>query len=446
MKILHKVPLQAAIIFVLLSILSFMSVSPFSEVSNKNFISDLDFVSGASAFCLASIVIILALKNRLLDSVLPLDSIYRLHKYLGIGAAVILCAHVYCHDIVKPVLPFLRDLLDASNDAPVNRIPGIFEIVGRKTAENIGEYLAIAGLVILLATFINRISYKRWLSLHHIFAYLYLLCALHILPLITSDNIISPLGFAFVILTVAGSISAVVIIMHYHNSLGSYKVKKLKSSVTGNMIFLKLDASRLGNISKDDSHFYLLKTQGFNYHPFTGVYDDKEDALEFAIREHGSFTSYLKNNIDKIDEFTLKGPFGAFKARLPDEGHKAVYIANGVGVITFVPFMREIIRSSILKSDISFVFIARDQDDPALGFVNNELEGLKAINIKVKVLYTKYDGRPDDAFFVKALSGADMVYASGSSSMIATIKRASRRACNKGYVLHHEYINFRKLL
>ena len=108
--------------------------------------------------------------------------------------------------------------------------------------------------------------------------------------------------------------------------------------------------------------------------------------------------------------------------------------------------MREIIRSSILKSDISFVFIARDQDDPALDFVNNELEALKAINIKVKVLYTKYDGRPDDAFFVKALSGADMVYASGSSSMIATIKRASRRACNKGYVLHHEYINFRKLL
>ena len=447
---MFKKPIVIALtLIIILVLLSLFSLENISMTTNKEFVKALDFITGAIAYIICSIIVILATRLSIIDKYYPQDRVYVLHKDLGILVTIISLLHIFCHDILRPIISPLKEYfkIDILDKSILNIIyEPVLLIVDKSSAKDLGTVIAYIALCLLAITFIQKISYRVWLKTHRLFALLFILLALHVFPLFYKRFLLSPLGALLVIFTVLGTIAALYILLNLHIKLGSRKLKVLAFKKKDNILRLKLQCSMsdFKDHKNVNSRFYFLKVGSFNYHSFTASFSSDDMSISFAISVQGEMTKYLYDNIDSIEYIDVKGPYGNFNLEAGDYLSNRAYIANGVGSIAYLDFIKDICKENEIVQS-GFIFILKDKDSLNYLMLKPYLERLTALCLFVDVIFTKDKGRPDTNYFKSKLKGMDTVYFCGSPLLKNALEKDLKDTALKCNFIY-EYIRWRHLV
>lgn len=440
-----------ALIFVLI-FLSLFSLENISMTTNKEFIKSLDFITGALAYIICSIILILAMRLSIIDKYYPQDRVYVLHKQLGIWVSIITALHIFCHDIVKPILSPIKEFfnLEVLDKSILNLIyEPLFLIVDKLSAKDLGTVIAYIALCLFVITFIQKISYRTWLKTHKLFAFLFILLSLHVFPLFYKRFLLSPLGVLLVIFTVLGIFASIYILLNLHIKLGTRRLKVLAFKKRDNILRLKLECHRsdFKDHKNVNSRFYFLKVGAFNYHPFTASFSNDDMSISFAISVQGDMTKYLYDNIESIEYVNVKGPYGNFNLEAGDYLSNRAYIANGVGSIAYLDFIKDICKENEIVQS-GFIFVLKDKESLNYSMLKPYLDRLKTLCLFVDIILTKEQGRPDSDYFKTRLKGMDTIYFCGSPLLKNVLEKDLKSLKNTTLKCNfiYEYIRWRHLV
>lgn len=162
-------------------------------------------ISGILAITFMSIAMILAARPRAPEGWLGgLDKMYRLHKWLGIGALVLAVVHWLWAKGPKYAVSW--GLLDRPERGPRPEITDPlreFMMSLRGPAEGLGEWAFYAAVVLIALALIKWFPYRSVFKTHKILAVVYLVLVFHAVVLAKAAYWATPLGVLLALLMAA---------------------------------------------------------------------------------------------------------------------------------------------------------------------------------------------------------------------------------------------------
>ena len=149
------------------------------------------YLSGFWAIGMMSLGMLLSLRQHWLEPLLGgMDQVYRLHKWLGIGAAVAAVLHWGA----KESSGLIKDVWGTAG-RPARDAVLAWAVDWRGTAKDVGEWAFYALLVMVVLTLWQRLlPYRPWRRIHRVMPALYLMLAFHTLALMPLAFWSQPIG------------------------------------------------------------------------------------------------------------------------------------------------------------------------------------------------------------------------------------------------------------
>lgn len=143
-----------------------------------------------------------------------LDKMYRLHKWLGVTALVVVILHWLWAKGPKWAVGWgLLERPACGSRTPIgNPIEAFFSGL-RGIAESIGEWAFYAVVALIALALIRAFPYRWFYKTHRLLAIAYLALAFHSTVLLNFDNWPTPLGVAMTSLLVGGAVAAVLVLV-----------------------------------------------------------------------------------------------------------------------------------------------------------------------------------------------------------------------------------------
>ena len=169
--------------------------------------------SGVLAMAMMSVAMVLAVRPVWLERHLDgLDKMYRLHKWLGIGALVLAVLHWLWAKGAKWAVDW--GWLQRPQRGPRAEFTGLEGLLRgwRPAAEGLGEWAFYAAVVLIVLALIHRFPYRLFAKTHKLLAVAYLVLAFHSLVLMRFQYWTQPIGWVMALLVAAGTVSAVLVL------------------------------------------------------------------------------------------------------------------------------------------------------------------------------------------------------------------------------------------
>lgn len=437
-KIFYNKPYNLLLLIILLC----LSCCVFDCFNHDNFTnlkqarSIISFYTGAICYILASIIIFMATRNKLLSFLGAQDKIYRFHKILGIFCVIFAALHMYTSDIVKNIMPLFYEFDTLSGASEITMPKAMYDF-----AKDLGEYVIYIGAFLFIITFINKIAYKTWYKFHKLFAVLYLVLLVHLYYLTPADKFLTPIGMLLVFCSAIGSIGAIVTLCSQTGFIRKFKANVQEFYKDGNILYLTLKPNK--NVQAKDGSFFFLKFGKHNYHPFSFTGFDKNNNLTFAIKKFGSFTSELFDKIDNLQELSLEGPYGNMHIQEPKDGEKYLYIANGIGLTPFLKFLTDLLNNKEINGEVFFFIMIKNIKDPLVKDLMDKIENFKGKNVHIRVYQSDIEPKLKFDDFVQITQNMDKVYFCGSKKLGSDIKKAFLKDHKNELDFHQEYTLWR---
>ncbi|MDD1782614.1 ferric reductase-like transmembrane domain-containing protein [Enterovibrio sp. ZSDZ35] len=326
--------------------------------------------SGIISILLMSLTMILALRLPMIEQwTQGLDKSYRLHKWLGIGAAGFGIAHWLWYQVPKWMvmaawLTRPSKPSGASSVEPSQWQEWLLQL--REPAMEIGEKGFYLLLILVVVSLWAALKYKPFKLSHKLMAFAYLLIAFHSALLLKASYWANPISYITLAAITLGSIAAL------YSLFGFVGRRQRAAATVTSTCYFPASRTLLLSLKPDEKwaghqagQFAYLRVGQEEPHPFTIVSSPEESEVRFLIKELGDFTTGLHQRIAAGDNVELEGPYGKLNF---DFDKKQIWVAGGVGVASFLAALAQ--RKTALQhagtknlAPIHVYYSTRDKDD-----------------------------------------------------------------------------------
>ncbi|MGA1848330.1 MAG: ferric reductase-like transmembrane domain-containing protein [Thermoplasmatota archaeon] len=279
-----------------------------------------------------------------------LDRMYRVHKAMGRSSLFFMILH--------PVFLGISKVPDWDTILTYVLPIGPFKVSS--------GVIALYIFVILLAlTVAVRVSYHLWHVSHKFLGLVLLLALIHAILAGSDMGSYTFLRFWIILLSTAGLISYVYMLLLYKQVGPRYRVKVVKVHHLASMTELHIEKPK-GFMFQPGQYVFLRfpRFEGFReLFPFSLSNDPCQEDLRISIRRSGDYTSEKIPLVKKGDEVIMMGPYGKFGARYLKHKRDMVWIAGGIGITPFLSLAK---HESLFPSGrrIHLIWVFRDPKDP----------------------------------------------------------------------------------
>lgn len=330
--------------------------------------------TGYVAMGAMSIAMILAARPVWLERTLGgLDQFYRLHKRLGIAAAVLGLVHWLLEIVPRWMVGQGWLVRPQRGGPPAGASPAPFESFEHQAAEfgEWGLYLVLALVVIALW---KRIPYRHFAKLHRILPVAYLLLVFHAVVFMPVPYWTNAAGPLVALLMAAGVVAAALSLAgrigFTRRALGRVEELKLHEDRVLE-VHCQLETPWDGHESGQFVFVTFDRREGA--HPFTVVSAWQGDGhLVLAIKGLGDYTSALPSRLALGSSVTVEGPYGQFNFAGTRE--RQIWIAGGIGITPFISRLEWLAQHRASQQPVDLFYSATEENEVLL----SRLRGLAA--------------------------------------------------------------------
>ena len=379
---------------------------------------------GGTAYILMAIAIFLAARPGFVESAFGgLDRMYRVHKFCGVSAGLLVLAHFF---------------------AAPKSIPEGIDPTGVAMAPS--APLGMISLILLalsLAITLNRkIAYHRWRLPHKAMGVVFLLVTIHFLtaPAIFFDRF-GPSGLILIVAGVLG-IGAFIYKQAFGGQGGHrYVVEQVNPLERATEIVMR-PLGTMVPFSPGQFALVELQAKGFGEpHPFTISSAPGESRLRFTVKVLGDWTRKIREELRPGAEAVIRGPYGRFDPA--KAGINQVWLAGGIGITPFLSALRAMDRGD--PRSISLVYAVREEKEAL--FLKEIRDRVAALgNIRLVVLESNKGHFARVDMMKEKLAEPLAIYEfflCGPKPMVTGLTKDLRAAGVSRDRIHHEEFEFR---
>lgn len=356
--------------------------------------------SGLLAMGCMSLAMILALRPRWPEAALGgLDKMYRLHKWLGIGALVLAIVHWLWAKGPKWAvgLGWLERPMRGPQGGPENLVAQTLRSL-REPAESLGEWAFYAAVLLIAVALIQSVPYRLFYKTHRVLAAVYLVLVFHTVVLMRFASWASPLGPVMAVLLAYGTYAAIVVLLRRVGAARRVtgRVAALYEYPGVHVIEAAIDLPRGWPGHKAGQFAFATADAAEGPHPFTiaSAWSETDRRITFIAKELGDYTRRLAQTLKVGQEVTVEGPYGCFT--FDDRCPLQIWVGGGIGITPFVARMKHLAElrrrdpQAAARQDVHLFHTTAEQDAQALGKLAADAE---AAGIRLHVLIDARDGR-----------------------------------------------------
>lgn len=388
-----------ALLLLLLTALWFFSDAVYLQALPPHFFawrSLLMQYSGVLGIGLMSVGMLLALRPVLLEPWLGgLDKMYRLHKWLGIGALIISIAHWLLAKAPKWLVGM--GLLQRPQRGPRAPIPAEewlrqFFMDQRHFAEEIGEWAFYAAVLLMALALIKRFPYRWFFKTHRLIALAYLVLVWHAVVLLNFSSWPRPLGWVMGLLMAGGSVAALIVltrrVARERQVLGEVVALDHREALDVLSVQIRLEGRWPGHQAGQFAFVTLHEDEGPHPYTLTSAWTG-DGQLSFAIKALGDYTGSLPARLRVGDEVRIEGPYGRFNFQ--GETARQIWIGGGIGITPFIARLRALAQQRDGKT-IDLIHTTAVYDERTMAQLQQEAD---AAGVRLHLLWDQRDGRLD---------------------------------------------------
>lgn len=346
---MHKIQLSLVSVVVLLSGLWLMADSLLPQpLTYFAFRQAFVQYSGVLAMGMMTMGMVLAVRPRWLERYLDgLDKMYRLHKWLGIGALLLALAHWWFAKGTKWMVGWgwlVRPQRRAHQSVVADNSVEAWLTAQRHLAETIGEWAFYLLLVVLVLALLKRIPYQWFAKIHRVAPLLYLAFVFHSVVLMKAAYWSQPVGWVMAMMLFGGSLCA---LWSLAGRVGAANVVDAHVQQTHKLptmqvlqTTLVLDEGWPGHKAGQFAYVTFDKHEGA--HPFTiaSAWDQNTCQMRFVTKALGDYTAQLAQWLHPGTPVQVEGPYGCFD--FEDDRKVQIWIGAGIGITPFLARMEQL--------------------------------------------------------------------------------------------------------
>lgn len=306
------------------------------------------YLSGLWSIGLMSLIMVLALRLPWLERPLGgMDQVYRLHKWAGIGAALMAILHWGADESSDWIKGLWGRAGRPARDAV---LPWLTD--ARGLAKDLGELAFYLLLALVALTLLTRLlSYRPWRFLHRLMPVLYLALVVHAVSLMPLTFWTLPLGLLMGTLLALGSMAAVWSLAgrigrarQHAGRIHAVRVLGDGGDAAPIEVICALPARWPGH--RAGQFVFVRFDDAEGAHPFTiasapgslGTSEQGEPLLRLVIKPLGDYTRTLGHRLQAGQRVDIEGPYGCFDGR-GRRRRQQVWVAGGVGITPFLALL-----------------------------------------------------------------------------------------------------------
>ena len=273
-----------------------------------------------------------------------LDKSYRLHKWLGVAALVMVIAH-WLWIKAPSWLVSLGVMAPPPRAAAARRPPpaaGLLHAL-QGPARGVGQWCLYSAVILIVLALARWFPYRRFIQTHRLLAIVYLVLVFHSVVLLKTAYWTHTIAYLIAGLMAAGAFAAVYILFRgvgrTRQAVGEIQSVTVHQDkrIVAVTVCLKdrwpgHDAGQFAFVSFGEAE---------EPHPFTISSSWRDDGLlTFLIRELGDYTSTLASRLAVGTLVTVEGPYGRFNFSGPHP--RQIWISAGIGITPFLSRMQQL--------------------------------------------------------------------------------------------------------
>ena len=405
------------------------------------------YYTGIMSFVAMTVGVILAMRLRIIETwVGGLDKHYRLHKWLGITAALFAFLHwlskqykwlielgIYDREVFQTPRGTVDFFQHSNFFKPIEGL-----------AKDLGEWALYALLLLAVLALWKKFPYRYFFKTHRILAIIYLILAFHTLVLFGKIDWATPVGLLVGLMLLAGIPAALVSLLKRigasHRASG--RISRITLHEEGKVTEVEVTLSTPWEGHKEGQFAFVTFDAREGHHPFTLSSAWKNDArLTFHIKQLGDYTCTLSDTLNAGDEVTVEGPYGKFE--FAQDSGPQIWIAGGIGITPFLSRLEALAQAPDKNTQPITLFYSARTSDHALIELVEQLCRRAGVPLHLSV-----SGK-DAALTAQSVCqiAPDYKHASvwfcGSTSFGDTIKKGLLQAGLAGRRFHQELFEMR---
>jgi predicted ferric reductase len=357
--------------------------------------------TGVLAMGCMSLAMILALRPRWPERRLGgLDKMYRLHKWLGIGALVLAIVHWLWAKGPKWAvdLGWLERPMRGPQGGPENPVAQALRGL-REPAESLGEWAFYAAVLLIAVALIQSVPYRLFYKTHRLLAAVYLVLVFHTVVLMRFGSWASPLGVVMAVLLAYGTYAAIVVLLRRVGAARRVKgrIAALHRYPGVHVIEAAIDLPKGWPGHQAGQFAFATADAAEGPHPFTiaSAWSETDRRITFIAKELGDYTRRLAQTLKVGQEITVEGPYGCFT--FGDGCPRQIWVGGGIGITPFIARIKHLaelrrrgLGDAAIPQDVHLFHTTAEHDAEALGKLAADGE---AAGIHLHVLVDARDGR-----------------------------------------------------
>ena len=302
--------------------------------------------TGLLAMAAMSVSMVLALRPKWLGGPLGgLDKIYRLHKWLGIGALVLSVAHWVSSNAPRwAVASGLMERGQRPPRAPLSDPIEQFLSSYRGIAEIIGEWTFYATVLLIIVALVKAVPYRLFYKTHRLLAVAYLALVAHSIVLTKFSYWLSPLGLLLALLLLAGSYSSVIVLLGRIRAgrKTTARIASLQYYPGVHALEVAVDGADGWTGHEPGQFAFVTSNTAEGAHPYTiaSAWNDDDRRIIFIVKELGDHTARLSETLRVGQDVVIEGPYGYFT--FEDDCPVQIWVGGGIGITPFVARMKHL--------------------------------------------------------------------------------------------------------
>ncbi len=356
-------------------------------------------LTGILAIGCMSLAMILALRPRWPERWLGgLDKMYRLHKWLGIGALVVAIIHWLWANGPRWAVGWGLLARPARGPRPAIANPieaALASLHG--TAEDLGQWAFYATVVLIALALIQYFPYRLFYKTHRLLAVAYLVLVFHAVVLINFAYWTSPVGWVMAVLLACGTWAAFIVLLRRVGAGrqvdGRIASLQYYPGVTSLETEIEVPHGWPGH--KAGQFAFAMSDASEGAHPYTiaSSWHDENRRITFITKELGDHTSRLRQKLRIGQEVKVEGPYGCFT--FDDDCPHQIWIGGGIGITPFVARMKHMAMQKDARDwpegqTVDLFHTTADVDEEALGKIAADA---KSADVRLHILIDARDGR-----------------------------------------------------
>jgi len=328
--------------------------------------------TGVLAIAAMSAIMILSLRPVWLERRLGgLDKVYRLHKWLGIGALALSVLHWLWSEAPKWAVG--AGLLTRPTRGPRPEIadPVRSFLSGlRHPAEGLGEWAFYAMTLLIVIALWKLVPYRAFRYSHRLVPIAFLVLVFHSFVLLDYDMWTTPLGPLLALVMIGGCYAAFLSLVGRIGAgrrvEGEIVEMRNYPGVHSLETVIRLRPGWPGHKAGQFAFATSDRVEGAHPYTIVSAWDPEDPQVAFVAKELGDHTTGLVDKLRVGQKVTVEGPYGCFT--FDDGRSRQVWIGAGIGITPFLARMKEMaaVGGDAARPRIDLFHTTREVEESAL--------------------------------------------------------------------------------